>query len=230
MGREINSYSKELKGKTKIALGYPDIYEIGMSSLGLRILYGKLNEKQDCVCERFFAPSLDMETVLKEKNVPLFTLESQIPVKNFDLVGFSMSSELNYTNLLNLLELSGIPLFSKDRKDNFPLVIVGGSCSFNPAPLVPFVDAFVIGEGEDAMSEIADVLKGWQRDGKKNILKSLSSISGVYVPSLSRAEVKRRVTDDFENSFFPVKWLVPFTQVVHDRISMEIMRGCGQGC
>jgi radical SAM superfamily enzyme YgiQ (UPF0313 family) len=230
LGGEINSYSQEFKGKVRIALGYPDIYEIGMSSLGIRILYGMLNERDDCVCERFFSPDTDMEKLIKEKKIPLFTVDSQTPVKDFDVVGFSLSSELNYTNMLNLLELSGIPVFSKDRSNKFPLVIVGGSCSFNPSVLVPFADAFVIGEGEDAMTEIVSLLSEEKKPvEKKDILEKLSDIQGVYVPAFPR-HVKKRTTADFENSFFPVKWLMPLTEVVHDRISLEIMRGCGQGC
>jgi len=231
LGKEINSYHKEVsKNQVKFALCYPDIYEIGMSSLGIRILYGLLNEIKNVVCERVFSPGLDMENILREKKIPLFTLESKTPVKNFDFFGFSLSSELNYTNFLNLLDLAHIPIFAKDRKEHDPFVIIGGNCVFNPIPLSHFADLFVIGEGEEVVKEIVDcfsLLKGKKR---KEILENLSNIEGVFVPEFPKEIVRKRFVKDLNKSFFPSKWLVPLTEIVHDRISVEIMRGCNQGC
>lgn len=230
-GREINVYIKKWeKGKVKIALSYPDVYSIGMSSLGLQILYGLLNERDDCICERFFAPLSDMEEILKKEKIPLFTLETKMPVRDFDIVGFSISSELNYTNVLNLLYLAHIPLFSKDRRNKDPLVIAGGNSSFNPFPLSPFIDAFVVGEGEEVAGEIVETFKEFKGKGRGVILEKMAQIEGVFVPSFPSEKIRKRVVVDFENSFFPEKYIVPLTEVIHDRISIEIMRGCYRNC
>jgi len=230
-GREINAYRKPLAAASvKIALCYPDIYEVGMSSLGVRILYGLLNETGDVVCDRVFCPGTDMEMLLREKGIPLFALESREPVRNFDLLGFSVSSELNYTNILNVLDLSGIPLLSSERKEGDPVVIAGGNCIFNFAPLAAFIDCFVVGEGEEVILEIAALLKEKKGRKRDEVLSGMAGIEGVYVPAFPPEIVKKRVVRDFDSSFFPVRWLVPLTEIIHDRISLEIMRGCGQGC
>ncbi|MGB9678007.1 MAG: radical SAM protein, partial [Candidatus Ratteibacteria bacterium] len=228
IGREINVYIKK-EGRVRVAIGYPDIYEIGMSSLGLRILYGISNERNDCLCERFFLPWVDMENLMKKEKIPLFTLETKSPLSSFDMIGVSLSSELNYTNFLNILELSNIPIFSIDRKNEHPIIIVGGNSSFNPLPLSPFVDAFVIGEGEEVLNEIIDIIKE-NKDNRYKILDNLNKLDSIFVPLFEKEKVKKAVVKDLDNSFFPLKYLIPLTEIVHDRISIEIMRGCVQGC
>ena len=231
IGNETNVSEKEFsKKKITFAIGYPDIYEIGMSCLGIRILYGLLNEIDNVVCERFFAPEQDMEDLLRQEKLPLFSLESTTPLNLFDFVGFSISSELNYTNFLNMLQLSEIPVLSKKRTEKHPIVIVGGSCAFNPLPLTPFADMFVIGEGEEIIQEIIQVFSGLKGQGRTKILEQLANIRGVFIPDITKCPVRKGIVSDFENSFFPVKWIVPFTEITHDRISLEIMRGCKQGC
>lgn len=230
LGREINVYRKNFfESKVRFALCYPDLYEIGMSSLGFRIIYGLLNEMEDVVCERFFAPYHDMESIMIKEKIPLFTLESKIPVKDFDFVGFSISSELNYTNFINLLHLSQIPIFAKERDDGVPIVIVGGNCAFNPFPLFPFVDLFIIGEGEEVIKEIVEVFKDIKGRPRAEILEELSNIEGVLTP-LKIKKVKKRIVKNLDESFFPVRWVVPLTEIIHDRITLEIMRGCVQRC
>ncbi|MCM8768891.1 MAG: TIGR03960 family B12-binding radical SAM protein [Candidatus Omnitrophica bacterium] len=230
-GREINAIIPPEKSTFfRIALGYPDLYEVGMSSLGIRILYGLLNEMPGVSCQRFFAPDEDLEFVLKKEGWPLFALESKEPLASFDVVAFSLSSELNYTSLLNLLHLAKIPLKANEREEKMPLVIVGGSCAVNPLPLSAFVDAFVIGEGEEVIQEIVQTLKFMKGCSKQDKLEALAKMAGVYVPGISVFPVKRRVIADFENCYFPVRWLVPLTEVVHDRITVEIMRGCPRRC
>jgi radical SAM family uncharacterized protein len=230
-GREINVYHKPLTGeKIKVALCYPDIYEVGMSSLGIRILYGLLNETENVVCERVFCPADDMEQLLRENKVPLFTLESKQPVKNFDLLGFSLSSELNYTNVLNVLQLSEIPIFSSNRGNNDPVVVAGGDCTFNFAPLVPFMDCFIVGEGEEVILEVTETLAEVKGKDRKDVLSALARLKGVYVPLFPAESVKKRFVKKLDSAFSPVRWLIPLTEVVHDRVQLEIMRGCSQGC
>ncbi len=190
IGNEWNVTKKDLdKTDVKFALAFPDIYDIGMSYLGLRIIYGVLNNRADIACERVFAPWLDFEARLRERGIPLFSLESRVPIKDFDILGFSLTYELNYTNVLNMLDLAKIPLRSKDRDMNFPLVIAGGPAAFNPSPMEEFIDAFVIGEGEEAVLEIVDVYK--KAKGKKEeMLKDLAEIEGVYVPVFPK-EIKK---------------------------------------
>ena len=209
----------------KIALLFPDVYEIGMSHLGMRILYGILNREQDVICERAFAPWPDMEKRLRDKKENLCSLESSHVLKEFDVIGFSLQYEMNYLDILNMLDLGGVPLCSKDRSDNDPVVIAGGPCAFNPEPLADFIDAFVIGEAEEAILEIVKAVKGTRND----ILKKLAKIDGVYVPEYSGA-IKKRIVKDLDNSFFPTDIIVPYIQIIHDRIGIEIMRGCPHGC
>lgn len=230
-GKEINACHKPFDdAAVKVVLCYPDIYEIGMSSSGVRILYGLLNETENVLCERVFCPADDMEKLLRLHNVPLFSLESKQPVKSFDVLGFSISSELNYTNVLNVLDLSGIPVFSSERKDGDPVVMAGGNCIFNFAPLAPFIDCFAVGEGEEVILEMTGMLAEMKGKSRKEILSALAGIEGVYVPSFPAAEVKKRFVKNLDDAFFPVRWIVPLTEIVHDRVSLEIMRGCGQGC
>jgi len=228
IGNEINIVIKR-KSQIKFAIGFPDIYEVGMSSLGIRILYGILNKRDDCFCERFFSPWVDLEEFMKKEKIPLFSLETKSPLHSFDIIGVSLSSELNYTNFLNILYLSNIPLFSEERKDFHPIVIVGGNSTFNPLPLLPFVDAFVIGEGEDVINEIVDTIRE-NKGSRYKILENLNKIESVFVPLLKKERVKKAFVKNFNESYFPVNYIVPLTNIIHDRISIEIMRGCGQNC
>jgi radical SAM family uncharacterized protein len=238
INNEWNACHKEWNDTTlKIALSFPDIYEIGMSHLGMKILYGILNREQDVICERVFAPWPDLEQRFRGKKERLYSLESSHALKEFDIIGFSLQYEMNYLDILNMLDLGGVPLHSKDRGDNDPIVIAGGPCAFNPEPLADFIDCFVIGEAEDIILEIAKLVKsvsckvkGWRND----ILKELAKIEGIYVPlftfNLSPLTVKRRTLKELDNSFFPTNIIVPYIQIVHDRIGIEIMRGCPHAC
>jgi len=231
-GGEWNSVVKGDRGiDCRIALCFPDLYEVGMSHLGLKILYSVLNGRSDVACERTFAPWHDMERVLREKGIPLFSLETKRPLNEFNMLGFSLQYELSYTNILNMLDLSGIPLFSKDRDASHPLIVGGGPCAFNPEPLADFFDCFVIGEAEEAVLEVADAVIGNKKAGasRGELLERLSGIEGVYVPSIPK-KIKKRFIADLESAPFPEKPVVPFINVIHDRIQIEIMRGCGRAC
>jgi radical SAM family uncharacterized protein/radical SAM-linked protein len=235
LGQEVHSVRKDpAEAKLKFCLAFPDTYEVGMSHLGIQILYHLLNAKNEIACERVFAPWVDMEGMLRGKKVPLSSLESSMPLKRFDVVGFSLQYELCLTNVLNMLDLSGIPLLSRDREDAFPLVIAGGPLAFNPAPVSDFFDAMVIGDGEEVILEICDLLLRWKEaQGKKeDILKSLSKLEGVYVPCLhvEGQTIRKRVAVDLNQAFFPACPIVPYMKVVHDRLSIEIARGCKRGC
>lgn len=231
-GGEWNSVIKGDSGiDCRVALCFPDLYEIGMSHLGLKILYSILNDRRDVACERSFAPWHDMEKVMREKSIPLFSLETKRPLNEFDIIGFSLQYELSYTNILNMLDLSGIPLFSKDRDGSHPLIIGGGPCAFNPEPLADFFDCFVIGEGEEAVLEIIDAAIENKRAGagRGRLLEMLSALEGIYVPSIPK-KIRKRFVADLESAPFPEKPIVPFINVVHDRIQIEIMRGCRRAC
>lgn len=256
VGGEWNSVKKEwTPDKVKFLLAFPDVYEIGMSHLGIKILYGIMNDRQDVLCERAFAPWTDFEKVLRDNNIPLFSLESRKPLKDFDIIGFSLAYELSYTNALNMLDLGGVPVRSSDRGDGDPIVIAGGPCCYNPEPMSDFIDAFVIGDGEDVINEILDkyrsVVPVQGSVGKrKKILRELANIDGVYVPSLYKAEynedgtiksfaaleaqfpekIKKRSVADLDKAYYPTKQIVPNIEVVHDRITIEIMRGCKHAC
>jgi len=235
LGQEINSIKKDpAQVRLRFCLAFPDVYEIGMSHLGIQILYHILNGKKGVACERVFAPWVDMEKVLRVKRIPLSSLESSIPLHQFDILGFSLQYELCFTNVLNMLDLSRIPLFSKDRDDRFPLVIAGGPSAFNPAPIADFFDAIVIGDGEEVVLEICDLALEWKeaKGSKDNLLKNLSRLHGVYVPSLHREgqKVRKRIVSDLERAPFPTCPIVPYMKVVHDRLNVEIARGCKRGC
>lgn len=254
IGGEINSIVKDWNSvDLKIALAFPDIYDIGMSHLGLKILYHLLNSRDNILCERVFAPWSDMESALRRDNLPLFSLESNRSPSEFDIVGFSFAHELNYTNVLNILDMSGIPLWSKERDISSPLVIAGGPCAFNPEPMADFIDMFLIGDGEEAVPEIAERYIALKRSGsmmnKADVLKELAAIEGVYVPGLyepsysggrfhkitprekyAPAVIKKRLIKNLEASFYPSKQIVPYIPVVHDRVSLEVMRGCPHRC
>ncbi len=235
LGQEVHSIRKEpAEVKLKFCLAFPDVYEVGMSHLGIQILYHILNSKKGIACERVFAPWGDMEGVLRDRKIPLSSLESSTPLNQFDIVGFSLQYELCYTNVLNMLDLSNIPLFSKDRDERFPLIIAGGPLTFNPAPVADFFDAMVIGDGEEVVSEICDLVSQWKeaKTKRENILKSLSQLEGIYVPSLHREgqQIRKGVVSDINQTPFPTCPIVPYMKVVHDRLNVEIARGCKRGC
>lgn len=232
IGGEWNSVVKDSKDiRCKIALAFPDVYEVGMSHLGLKILYSILNDRQDIACERVFAPWFDMESIMREKGIPLFSLETKRPLREFDIVGFSLQYELSYTNVLNMLDLAGIPVFSSERDDSHPLIVGGGPCAFNPEPMADFFDCFLIGDGEEAAPEIADIFIESRRRGEKRggLLKRLADVEGVYVPSMPK-KVRKRSVLDLDKAYYPEKPVVPYIEIVHDRIQLEIMRGCRRRC
>ncbi|MEW6376354.1 MAG: TIGR03960 family B12-binding radical SAM protein [Thermodesulfobacteriota bacterium] len=235
LGQEVNSIKKDLSQvRLKFCLAFPDVYEVGMSHLGIQILYHLINGKKGVACERAFAPWVDMEKVLREKKFPLSSLESSIPLHQFDIVGFSLQYELCFTNVLNMLNLSNIPFFSKERDERFPLIIAGGPITFNPAPVADFFDTMVIGDGEEVVLEICDLALQWKeaKARKEDLLKSLSQLEGVYVPNI-HAEgqtIRKRIVSDLNHTPFPTCPIVPYMKVVHDRLSLEIARGCKRGC
>ncbi len=250
IGGEFNAVKKDLSGvEVKVCLCFPDVYEIGMSHLGLRILYDLMNRRQDCAAERVFSPWVDMEEKLRLENIPLFSLESAVPVREFDILGFSLQYELSYTNVLNILSLAGIPLKSCERLEKDPLVIAGGICALNPEPMSDFIDLFIIGEAEEVIFEILDIYKQHRHKAdynRKNVLKALSLIEGVYVPSFYRVEqamprrivldsgVPERITKCYVKDLGKIgdckTWIVPYIEIVHDRVGLEIMRGCPNYC
>ncbi len=234
IGHEIGAVAKDWAGiDVKFCLCFPDIYEIGMSHMGLRVLYDLINRRPDALAERVFSPWTDMEERLKEKGIPLFSLESRMPVRAFDIVGFSLSYELSYTNVLNILSLSGIPLKSSERSDNDPLIIAGGGCCLNPEPLAEFIDAFCIGEGEEAAGEIIEVYRAHSGKGRESLLGALARVPGIYVPSFhgaARTTIKKRFTRDLASALDLQRWVVSYIEIVHDRLGIEIMRGCPHRC
>ncbi len=246
LGKEWNAIKKNPDSvKVKFALIFPDLYEIGMSSLGFRIIYSLINSLPWASAERFFAPNPDMEEFLRKNHLPIFSLENRIPLFNFDIIGFSLSYEMNYTNILNVLDLGKIPLKSEDRKNSHPLVIAGGPCVFNPEPVSDFIDLFLIGDGEEGILEIIEIYKEMKGDAREKILKRLSEIEGVYVPAQWKRESKgrfiipvpvegekrlgKRVLKNINESCLPSP-MVPFSEIVFDRVMVEIARGCPQRC
>lgn len=234
-GGELNEIKKDWdKTAIKVCLCYPDTYEVGMSNMGLQILYHIINQTDFALAERAYTPWPDMEAKLRENKLPLYSLESFKPLSEFDLVGFSLQHELTYTNLINMLDLSGIPIYSKDRSplpsSRFPLIFAGGPCALNPEPIADFVDFFLIGEGEEAIIDIINIFRANKGKPREEILKALSKIEGVYVPELMQEKVKRRIVKDFDGAPYPTRPLVPFIETVHDRAMVEIMRGCPRSC
>jgi radical SAM family uncharacterized protein/radical SAM-linked protein len=233
-GNELNIVRKDLSSlRARVALAYPDKYDIGMSNLGVRIVYHILNEHPEVACERFFAPWKDMEEILRRRGVPLFTLESRTPVREFDVVAFSVGYELTFTNMLNMLELSGIPLFSADREEDDPIVVAGGSCCLNPEPIADFIDCFFVGDGEQVVREMSEVLVRTRIDkaSRSDTLRALSEIDGSYIPGLGTPQkTKRRISPCLMNEDFPGHPIVPNCETTHDRLALEIMRGCPRTC
>lgn len=253
IGNELNSVKKDLKDiEIRFAFCFPDVYEVGMSHLGMKIMYHLLNERNDTYCERVFAPWVDMEDEMRKNNIPLYGLESKDAIANFDFIGFTLQYEMSYTNIINMLDLAGVPLTSKDRGEGSPFVICGGPCAYNPEPLWDIADIFVIGEGEEVTNEILDVYKKWKNEKKtrKEFLQSIVHIEGVYIPSLYNVEynpdgtikkfypldsrypsvISKRFIKHLKDSYFPDKIIVPYTDIVHDRIMLEVFRGCTRGC
>lgn len=252
VGGELNSTVKRREDvEVRFAFCFPDTYEIGMSHLGIKILYGAMNEVPYFWCERVFAPWVDMEQKMMEEEIPLYALESGDPVREFDFIGFTLQYELSYTNVLNMLKLAGIPLRSADRPDLFNLVVGGGPCACNPEPLADFFDLFFLGDGEEVDIEVMELYRQCKKGGKskQEFLQLAAQIEGVYVPSLYRAEynsdgtvkryvslhgapatVKKRVINDMDHAYYPTSFPVPMIEVVFDRISEEVLRGCIRGC
>ncbi|HOJ52492.1 MAG TPA: TIGR03960 family B12-binding radical SAM protein [Syntrophales bacterium] len=235
LGREVNTIIKNRADvRFSFCLAFPDTYEVGMSHLGLHILYGLLNREEDVVAERCFAPWPDMEQIIRQNGLLLSSLESQTPLRAFDLVGFSLQYELSFTNVLNMLNLGGIPVRRSERRADDPIVCAGGPCAFNPAPMQDFIDFFVIGEGEEVILEIAKTFLLAKKRGKKRkeILELLAEIQGIYCPDFhpDGRRIKKRVVQDLNESFFPDAPPVPLVKAVHDRITIEIARGCTRGC
>jgi len=231
-GGEYNQViKKKQEVNVRIAFCFPDVYEIGMSNLGLRILYGVMNEIDDVWCERVFAPWVDMETEMRDNEIPLYGLESYESIRDFDIIAFSIGYELSYTNVLNMLDLAGIPVRCAGRGEDYPLVIAGGACCCNPEPMAEFFDLFVIGEGEEVIIELIDTFKA--TSGKTMFLSSAAALSGVYVPALHKKRsqpVVKRVVDNLDDAYYPVNTIVPSISVVHDRVVLELFRGCKRGC
>ena len=231
---------------------FPDTYEVGMSHLGMKILYGLINRESWSLCERFFMPWTDMMALMEEEQLPLLSMESRHPLNAFDVVGFTLQYEMSFSNILAMLKMGGIPLEGKDRGEDDPIVVAGGPCAFNPEPLADFIDAFMIGDGEDVMTELNRVILERKERGlsREQCLKNLAKLEGVYVPSLydvayhedgtvasvtpncpeAPASVKKRVVVDLNNTYYPEEFPVPYTEVIFDRIMLEIMRGCTRGC
>jgi len=250
-GGEWNSVVKDWdETDIKIALCYPDLYEIGMSNMALPILYDLLNSQRDVLAERVYAPWTDMEAAIRTAGIPLLSLESKHRLKDFDVIGFSLDYELTYTNVLNILHLAQIPVLASERNDSHPIVIAGGSCVLNPEPMSDFIDLFVIGDGEEVLLELVDSFRDWKGKAasKKELLRQVATIPGIYVPSLYRVEyqadglvksitptvaeakptIQRRIVTKLPP---PVtRPVVPYIEVVHDRGAVEIQRGCTRGC
>ena len=251
-GGEYNAVVKDPKQvDTRVAMCFPDTYEIGMSNLGVRILYGVMNELPGVWCERVFAPWGDMEEEMRREGLPLYGLESGDPISDFDIIGFSLGYEMAYTNVLNMLDLAGLPLRSADRDEDAPLIIAGGTCAYNPEPLAPFVDIFSLGEGEEVTVELIRLCQRARREGwsRQDLLSAAARVPGLYVPSLYAVTyredgtveavtpqegapelVTKRIVQDLDKAYFPVKTIVPSTEIVHDRVMLEVFRGCIRGC
>lgn len=243
-GGEFNLPDFSKSGALRFCFCFPDTYEIGMSNLGLRILYHMLNEREDCMAERCFMPWVDLYKKLKESDMPIVALESGDELKKFDVVGFSIQYEMAYTNVVAMFDLAKIPYYAKDRDESYPLIIAGGPCMANPEPFADFFDAMTVGEGEESMMQIVDVVKKGKAENwpRERVLDELSLIQGVIIPSRDKAiyedgkvvgftrKVVKAVVQDFDKAYFPTKILLPNTEIVHDRGVLELYRGCSNGC
>ena len=253
IGGEVNSVMKDKENiDVRFAMCFPDVYEIGMSHLGIQILYDMFNRREDVWCERVYSPWTDLDKIMREEQIPLFALESQEPVKNFDFLGITIQFEMCYTNILQVLELSQIPLHSTERTEKDPIVIGGGPCAYNPEPLADFFDLFYIGEGETVYDELLDTYKKCKSEGKsrKEFLEMAAGIEGIYVPQFyepeynedgtlkafhrinehAPAKVRKQVVMDVTDTTYPMKPVVPYIKATQDRVVLEIQRGCIRGC
>ena len=254
IGGELNSVVKDKnKVDVRFAFCFPDSYDIGMSHIGMKILYSLKNARENWWCERVFAPWTDFEELMRENHIPLYGLESLDPIKDFDFIGFTVQYELCYTNILNMLDLAGLNVLAAERDDSDPIVIAGGPCVCNPEPLCDFIDLFVIGEGEEVNLELMDMYEQIKKSGsydKKTFLRRAAGIKGIYVPSLYNVsylddgridkvepvcggvpeKVTKRIIPDLDKVFYPEKFVVPFSEIVHDRAVVEVLRGCIRGC
>ena len=253
IGGEINEVIKDVsRVDIRFCMCFPDVYEIGMSHLGIQILYDMFNRRDDIWCERVYSPWTDMDRLLREKQIPLFTLESQTPVKDMDFLGITIQYEMCYTNILQILDLSQIPLFAADRGEDCPIVIGGGPCTYNPEPIAEFFDMFYIGEGETVYYELMDLYKKIREEGgsRKDFLEQAAALPGIYIPAFydveynedgtlksmapnnphAPARVVKQLVVDMRDTFYPEKPLVPFLKATQDRVVLEIQRGCIRGC
>lgn len=253
IGNEVNMVKKDLsKIDIRFAMCFPDVYEIGMSHLGIQILYDMFNKREDVYCERVYSPWTDLDKIMRERDIPLFALESQQPVKDFDFLGITIQYEMCYTNILQVLDLSRIPLLSEDRTEDDPIVIGGGPCTYNPEPLAPFFDIFYMGEGETVYFELLDKYKENKKNGgsRKDFLEMAAEIEGLYIPAFydvtynedgtlksfkannihAKDKIVKQLVMDMSNTFYPDKPLVPFIKATQDRVVLEIQRGCIRGC
>ncbi len=253
IGAEWNSVIKNPEEIIiRFAFCFPDIYEIGMSHLGMKILYHLLNDQPDIYCERVFAPWIDMEKLMRKEKIKLFALETKEYIDDFDFVGFTLQYEMSYTNIINMLDLAGIPILSSERKEKFPFVIAGGPCAFNPEPLSDIIDFFVLGDGEEVTLEVMEIYRHWKNSDKTKteFLEEIAGIKGIYVPSFYNVNynedntiksilplkeivpkaISKRILKKLAGSYFPHKMIVPSIDIVHDRIILEIFRGCNRGC
>lgn len=250
LGNEWNAVHKSDPELTRVALAFPDVYEVGMSHLGLQILYHLVNRRADAVAERVFAPWVDMEQAMRQANLPLFSLESWSAVRDFHLIGFTLQYEMSYSNILNMLELSGVPLLAVERGEADPLVMAGGPCAYNPEPLADFLDFVVLGEAEEALDEVLSAYAECRRQqlNRQATLQALAKVSGVYVPALHQVSyqddgtiaavaplagqplIQKRVVSELKPEYYPTQPIVPYLGVVHDRLMLEVFRGCTRGC
>ena len=253
IGQEVNMVKKDLADvDVRFAMCFPDVYEIGMSHLGIQILYDMFNKMENVYCERVYSPWVDLDKVMREKNIPLFALESQDPIKDFDFLGITLQYEMCYTNILQILDLSHIPLYSRDRTDDDPIVIGGGPCAYNPEPIADFFDVFSIGEGEEVYKEIIRIYRENRESGgdRLSFLEKVATVEGVYVPCLydvtynddgtiasfipnhenAKEKITKTIIMDLSNTYYPEKPLVPFLRATQDRVVLEIQRGCIRGC
>ena len=252
VGGELNQIIKKPKDvDIRFAFCFPDVYEVGMSHLGSRILYHTLNQREDTYCERAYAVWPDMEALMKENNIPLYTLETKDPLNEFNILGFTLQYEMSYTNILNMLNMSGIPIRASERTNDDPIVMAGGPCAYNPEPLHDVIDFFQLGEGEEGLNEVLDVYASMKDNfDRTEFLRAISKIESVYVPSLYEVEynedntikefkpkyddvpktIKKKIVTDFDKVPFPEKLIVPYGEIVHDRVVLELFRGCTNGC
>ncbi|MCI8908528.1 MAG: B12-binding domain-containing radical SAM protein, partial [Angelakisella sp.] len=251
-GGEMGSIQKDREEvDLRFAFCFPDLYEVGMSHLGMKILYSLINAQEGMWCERVFAPDTDFEAIMRQEKIPLYGLESFDPIRKFDVVGFTLQYEMCYTTVLNMLELAGIPVRAAGRGEDCPLIIGGGPCACNPEPMADFFDLFQLGEGEELMLDFLELVRQAKREGlsRRELLRRAAEIPGIYVPSLyevtyqedgtvaavtpregAPARVQKRIVKDLSAMYFPDDFVVPFTEAVHDRAMVEVLRGCIRGC